>query len=105
MPDVMHWSGFIVTASEADFDDIDTQIIDSIAFLKRYDSELASLAECSGLETCDLDFGIQDRDVALQVDEFPADLLRLMGRFNIDLVVSRYPPLLSDEDPEHVNET
>ncbi|GBF03885.1 hypothetical protein DAERI_010057 [Deinococcus aerius] len=89
----MEWSGFFLVTSEAEFDDLDGQIDDTIAFLKRYAAELAPLADFPGVDVCELDFGIEDRDVAHQADAFPAELLRLAGNLNIGLVVSRYPQL------------
>jgi hypothetical protein len=39
----------------------------------------------------ELDFPIEERDVAVQRDAFPPKLLSLMGELGISLVVSRYP--------------
>jgi hypothetical protein len=59
----------------------------AIAFLKANQVELEQL----GIERIDLDFGIQDRDVAVQGDYFPPELLRLAGNLNIGIEVTRYP--------------
>lgn len=97
-PHVMHWSGFFLAVSEAGGDDLRQQILDAITFIKRNDSDLAILAACPGLEALDLDFSINTRDVAVQVDQFPSELLLLMGRLEIDLVISRCPSPLESAD-------
>ena len=84
-------SGFSVVASEADFDNIKKQIKDAIAFLQRNAEELKRLKNYPEVEEPVLDFGIEDRDVAVQCDYFPAQLLFLAGNLGIGLEISRYP--------------
>ncbi|UQN06285.1 hypothetical protein [Deinococcus sp. QL22] len=92
-----HWSGFTLRASDAKFSDPTQQMDDAMDFLKRYERELAVLATFPGVDTRDLDFGIEDRDVGIQGDVFPSELLLLMGRLNINLGISRFPRLLKDD--------
>lgn len=61
----------MMEASDANFNDPAQQMDDAIVFLERYENELATLAAFPGVDTCDLDFGIEDRDVAHQGDMFP----------------------------------
>jgi hypothetical protein len=84
------WSGFTIVASEADMDEVPQQIEDAINFLKTNHAELENLQNFTGAETVYLDFGIEDRDVGLQCDRFPPELLRLAGNLNIGIEVSRY---------------
>ncbi|RYG67881.1 DUF4279 domain-containing protein, partial [bacterium] len=84
-------SGFSVIASNADMDDPQQQVEEVIVFLKTNQNELAKLRDFPNVEEPILDFGIRDRDVAVQSDRFPAELLHLAGSLNIGLEVSRYP--------------
>jgi hypothetical protein len=85
-------SGFSLVASETDMDNPKQQIEDAIAFLKMNQSGLTQLKDFPGAEAKYLDFAIQDRDVAIQCDYFPSELLRLAGNLDIGIEVSRYPP-------------
>ena len=49
------------------------------------------LREFPGLERLVLDFPVADRDVMIQSERFPVDLISLMSELKIELVVSRYP--------------
>lgn len=83
-------SGFGVAVSEADFSDLPTQIDDAITFLKTNAEELQKLMDFPGIEGCTLDFPVEERDVAVQCDVFPAELLRLAGNLEINIEISRY---------------
>ncbi len=89
-------------ASEADFQEVDQQIKDATAFLKQQEAALTLLAQYPGVEDVILDFGIEDRPNVAQADGFPPELLRLLGQFNIHLVISRYPysPEESSDSPD-----
>jgi hypothetical protein len=89
-------SGFHVGVSDADFNDLPGQIDDTIRFLERRQAELRRLVSFPGVERVRLDFGIERRDVAVQRDSFPPDLLRLIGQLGLHLVVSLYP--ISNEE-------
>ncbi|MBD2098585.1 hypothetical protein H6F90_26295 [Trichocoleus sp. FACHB-591] len=88
-------SGFSMVASQADMSNPQQQVEDAIAFLKANQVELERLQKFSGVERICLDFGIEDRDVAVQCDYFPPELLRLAGNLNIGIEVTRY--LQADE--------
>ena len=93
-------SGLLVTASDADFDQLDIQINDTIAFLNLNAEKLQHIRTTKEIDGALLNFGIELRmgfkDVVFQFDRFPAELLRLAGEFSIDLGISLYPP--PDED-------
>jgi hypothetical protein len=84
-------SGFNVTASGADFSNLQVQIADAILFLEQNQDELARLAAFPGVEILSLDFGIEERYVAAQSECFPPKLLRIMGNLGISLEVTLYP--------------
>jgi hypothetical protein len=87
---IHEWSGFTMVASEADMDNAPQQIEDAISFLKTHHEELSKLQNFPGAETVYLDFGIEDRDVGLQCDRFPPELLKLAGNLGIGIEITRY---------------
>ena len=91
-PDAPEWlsSGFHVTVSDADFDDLPAQIRDALRFVSRHEEELRRLGRFDGVETVCLDFAIDRRDVSVQSAVFDAELLWRIGALDIDLVVSHY---------------
>src|SRR5260370_9405452 len=90
-------SGMNIRVSIREFSDLRGQIDDAIRFLSNNDQELQRLRDFPGLEEMELDFPIEERDVAVQSDAFPAQMLSLLGGLRISLVVSRYPP---SDDPK-----
>ncbi|AWN23805.1 hypothetical protein DKM44_11685 [Deinococcus irradiatisoli] len=89
-------SGFAALASAASFRQPAQQAADALLFLKRFEPALTLLSEFPGVDAVLLDFGIEDRPLQSQLGElqtsyFPPELLRLMGKFNIGLVITRYP--------------
>jgi len=64
-------SGFSMVASHADMSNLQQQVEDAIPFLKANQVELEQLQNFPGIERIYLDFGIEDRDVAVQCDYFP----------------------------------
>jgi len=85
-------SGMNVSVSEREFSDLAGQIKDAIQFLAENAQELTRLRDYAGLEGLEVDFPVEDRDVAAQTDAFPAELMSLLGKLRIGLAVSRYPP-------------
>jgi hypothetical protein len=94
-PNGVKWpkTGLNVVASDADFDEFQTQVRDAIVFLKANGSEIRRLVRFAGVEDVGLDFAISRRDVFVQCDCFPAELVRLAGECGISLEQSHYPPV------------
>jgi len=86
-----------VSVSTCEFSDLTGQIDDAIRFVSNNDQELQRLRDFPGLEEMELDFPVEERDVAVQSDAFPAQMLSLLGSLRIGLVVSRYP---ATDDPQ-----
>ena len=84
-------SGLHVVVSEAEFDTLDRQIQDAIAFMQQHKTELKRLCSFPGVEAVILDFGIEKRDVGSQFDYFPPVLLSLAGSLGIGIELSQYP--------------
>jgi len=84
-------SGMNVSVSDREFTDLTGQIDDAMRFLNDHLEELKRLREFPGLERLVLDFPVADRDVMIQSERFPVDLISLISELKIELVVSRYP--------------
>jgi hypothetical protein len=82
--------GFRVTVSDADMGDLGTQIDEAIAFLDRFEDELRRLGRFDGVEEIELDFAVEWRDMAMQTDWFPPELLWRAGALDIALRVTNY---------------
>jgi hypothetical protein len=98
VPDAAKWSasGFNLDVSEEGFHDLAPQVRDAGRFLDQHEDELRRLGAFPGVEEVCLDFGIARKDVAMQSDVFPADLLWQAGALDIDLVVTHYA--VADEE-------
>jgi hypothetical protein len=94
-------SGFFASASDADFSDVQGQIVDATNFLERNHDELARLVVFLGVERVCLDFGIAERDVAVQHERFPPKLLKIAGYLGIWLEFTLYPAHEPEADANH----
>lgn len=83
-------AGFNLTVSTAGFDDLTGQVDDAIGFLDEFEDELRRLGRCDGVSAVSLDFGIRRREVPIQTDAFPPDLLWRAGALDIALEVTHY---------------
>lgn len=77
------------TVSEAGFRELDSQIEDAIAFLRRHKEDIAKLMELPSAEGW-LDFGIADRNHPGQFNRLSPELVCLAGKAGIGLQVSTY---------------
>jgi hypothetical protein len=84
-------SGIHVSASAADFDEFPKQVGETTAFLQREFEQLMRLCRFPGVTSVTLDFGIERRDVAVQCDYLPPDLMRLASSLGIGIELSQYP--------------
>jgi hypothetical protein len=57
------FSGFNLSASDADFSEVQLQIANAIHFLEQNQAELARLVAFPGVEDVYLDFGIEERNI------------------------------------------
>jgi hypothetical protein len=88
--EICEHSGFSMNVSEID-GDLAGQCEDAIIFLRRHKAELAQLAALPGANDRRLDFGYDRRDVAVQCDYLPPELLALAGSLGIGIELSLYP--------------
>ena len=83
--------GFNLDVSRADFSELARSVEDAVRFLSQHSAELRRLLAFPGIEGVELDFAIEDRELPVQTDRFPSQLLQLVGPLGIDIVISRYP--------------
>ncbi len=83
-------SGFKVDVSAVD-GELPGQIKDALAFLRRHQTDLAHLAHFPGVDDKRLDFGWARREVVVQSDYLPPELLFEAGMLGIGIEVSLYP--------------
>lgn len=83
-------SGMNVEVSAKEFSDLPGQIRNAIQFLLDNTYELDRLVGFPELQRIVLDFPVENRDVPVQSDTFPAELALLLGNLRIGLVVSHY---------------
>lgn len=76
--------------SDADFGDVKTQVADATNFLRENEAILQAALSQAGASGV-LDFAVEWRDVAVQVETFPAELVRRAGRVGLALEFSHYP--------------
>ena len=68
--------------SEADFDQLPQQFEEATSFLKKHEADVVVLASAGEAV---LDFGYEPRDVSVQVDRLPRDLVELEAVFKVKL--------------------
>lgn len=88
-----------IEVSSAATDQVDVAIRDAISFLRVHFDDVQYLRSYPGVEFVSLDFGIAWRNVALQTNLFPAELITLAGQLCLDFEVTYYPP--SDDEDDH----
>ncbi|MBO2007765.1 hypothetical protein [Hymenobacter negativus] len=100
-------SGFCVTASNADFNDFNGQIIDTGKFIWQHVDELEALGKIEERVTFFFDFGLTttlfEEDVWVQSFHFPVEFLLLLSRIGAGLEISSYYPTSEDEEENNSN--
>ena len=85
-------SGLNIPISDAGFAEFPKQVAEATEFLQTQAEEIRCLATFPGVEGVTLDFGIERRDVVVQCDLLPADLIRIAGSLGLNIELSQYPP-------------
>ena len=88
-----------VLVSDREFSDYNGQVRDAIRYLKRNRKLLRRLRRYSGVEWAYLDFGVELRDVAVQSDFLPEELVTMAGNLGLGIELSHYPPISSARRP------
>lgn len=84
-------SGVHVAASDADFGEFPRQVAEATAFLRAEAEQVRRLVEWPGVEGVTLDFGVARRDVAVQCDHLPTELVQLAASLGLAIELSQYP--------------
>jgi hypothetical protein len=91
----LDYSRLSVQPSKADFNNLKKQIADSIRYLKKHKHKLSLIRKTKGIDFAILDFGINLRidkkEILLQSDRFPNELLKLAGELGLGIELSIYP--------------
>jgi hypothetical protein len=85
-------SGANYCVSDAEFYEFNIQKEEAIKYLTENKEKIKAIQSLTGLENLSLDFGIEQRDVAVQSDYFPPELIKLSGELNLGIEISQYPP-------------
>jgi hypothetical protein len=78
-------------ASDAGFHEFPRQVEEASTFLRDNLEQLLRLCTFPGVEGVSLDFGVSRRNVAVQCECLPADLIRLAAMLGLSIEVSQYP--------------
>lgn len=84
-------SGVNLEVSDADFEEFEQQQADAIRFLRAHAVALRRMLEVPGVERATLDFGIAMRDVVVQSDSFPADLIAALAEVGCGMELTQFP--------------
>lgn len=98
-------SGFILDICEVESEGLKGQTEKVTAFLSEHYDEMKRLMEIPGVERGILDFATAKREVAAQVDFFPAELVRLAGSLNLELMLSQYETLNTETEEQEESTT
>ena len=83
-------SGLSLDISEAD-GHLSAEVSDAVRFLAEHEAELRRLQSFPGVTDLRLDSGYYRREVFVQCDYLPPELLRLAGSLGIGIELSLYP--------------
>jgi uncharacterized protein (DUF927 family) len=85
----------VFEVSNADYSDLKSQIKETTEFLDQNKDYLNRLSAYSTIETIALDFSFNSRidrkNVEVQFDYFPAELIKLAGQFSMDIWLTQWP--------------
>ncbi len=84
------YSGFSLEVSNS-YGELAKQCKEVAAFLQEYHAEVSRLNAFPGVTDLRLHFGYKRRDVAVQTDYLPPELLVLVGSLGIGIMLSLYP--------------
>ena len=75
-------------------------IPEAISFLSAHEAELLRLRNFSGVKDVCLDFGYERRDVVVQYDYLPSELLVLVGKLGLGIELSLYPAMDNESEAD-----
>lgn len=90
-------SGANFHASDAGFDQFETQLTDATEFLHRHRADIEKITSFSGVEFVHLDFAIELRTSYTHSDVLPLNFLRIVAQAGVTVELSHYR---SDKDED-----
>ena len=85
-------SGANYCISDADSNEFELQKKEVIQYLNEHGDKIKAIQDVMGHEGASLDFAIEQRNVAVQCDAFPSELIKLAGELELGIEISLYPP-------------
>jgi hypothetical protein len=85
-------SGLSSVVSEAEFNELTKQIEEVISYIKSNRESFEHMSSYPGVDQKLFDFGIERRDVPVQCDYFPPELVTLAGKYGFGIELSQYWP-------------
>ena len=92
-------SGFCVDVSD-EGDDFSAECREVLHFLQEFELELSRLGHFPGVSDRRLDLGYFRRDVEVQCDYLPPEVLALAGSLGIGIELSLYPQPVEEADDD-----
>ncbi len=92
-PRKLKYSFVSIITSEAGFDDIKSQINDTISFLNKYQDNLRHISDIPEIEYATIDFGVDsviDEEHLTQSFYFPISLIKICAELGIGIELSIY---------------
>jgi len=89
------YSGVSISTSNSDFDDVKTQITQTIDFLNIHKEHLIHINTTPGIQYATIDFGVDsiiDEDHLTQGFFFPPALIKICAELGIGIELSLYKP-------------
>lgn len=92
--------GINFEVSDAEFSELELQMHEALAFVRRHEKLIFTLKEFPGVENVTIDFGVEIFPPGWCSFNFSSDLLLAVGRLGLALELSVYP--VGDEEDEPV---
>jgi len=86
-----------VDVSDADFADLPKQIADAIRFLQTNAETIRAAVRFVGVERATLDFAVESKDVMIDSNYLPPQLLQIAGELGVGIELSMYPPAAASD--------
>ena len=83
--------------SDADFADLPKQIADAIRFLQTNAETIRAAVRFVGVERATLDFAVESKDVMIDSNYLPPQLLQIAGELGVGIELSMYPPAAASD--------
>ncbi|MFT4639529.1 MAG: hypothetical protein ACI8T1_002854 [Verrucomicrobiales bacterium] len=97
-------SGATFIASDADFEEFETQVVEATRFLVQHRDEMRDLVRFDAVDHATLDFGIELRDVMIHSDTLTPELIAAAAAVGVSIELSHYPGSKAQTNIEQVGD-